>query len=335
MPHTCVHVTNSSQIGDARRTALRVAEGAGFSEVRRGEVAIVATELATNLTRHAVDGQLFVQRLCSSGAEWLELLAVDRGPGMKDVQRCMQDGYSTAGTPGNGLGAIRRLSDEFDVFSTESRGTVVLSRFKTDAVCAPSSFAVGAVSQPAPNEDACGDTWRVAGSGDDVAVMVADGLGHGSAAAEAAEYARDVFDDDPFAGDTDFYQRLHTRLLGTRGAALARAVVRSGVVSYAGVGNISGSLVGLTSGRGLPSQNGIVGAESRRIATMSGYEWPPRGLLLMHSDGLTSRWSLSAYPGLVLRHPAVVAAVLTRDHTRGRDDVTVVAVRAADRSAAV
>lgn len=328
MTQRCLPLTETSEIGDARRTTLRIADQAGFSEVRRGEIAIVVTELATNLIRHAVDGRLFVQRLCSSGAEWLELLAVDRGPGMADVQRCLQDGYSTAGTPGNGFGAIRRLSDEFDVFSTETKGTVVLSRFRIDGECAPSLFAVGATSQPAPNEEACGDIWRVAVHGDDVAVMVADGLGHGSAAAEAAEEAASVFETDPFLDDAAFYQRLHRRLAGTRGAALARAIVHDGQVSYTGVGNISGSLIGPHAGRGLPSQNGIVGAESRRIVTNPSYEWPSRGLLLMHSDGLVSRWTLNAYPGLVLRHPAIIAAVLARDYTRGRDDVTVVAVRA-------
>lgn len=331
MLQTCIPVAGTTHVGDARRTTLRLADACGFNDVRRGEIAIVITELATNLARHAVGGQLFVQRLCSAGAEWLEVLSVDRGPGIKDLQRSLRDGYSTAGTPGNGLGAIRRLSDEFDVFSTEAKGTVVMCRFKTSTMCAPSPFVVGAVTQPAPREVVNGDTWRVAAHGNDVAVMVADGLGHGSGAAEAADGAAAVFGDDPFAEDTSFYQRLHARLTGTRGAALARAIVKAGRVSYTGVGNIAGSLVGLHSSRGLPSQNGIVGAELRRITSLPPYDWPPRGLLLMHSDGLISRWSLNAYPGLLLRHPAIITAVLTRDYSRGRDDVTAVAVRVAER----
>lgn len=334
MLQACIPVTDASQVGDVRRTTLRIANAAGFTEVRLGEIAIAVTELATNLARHAVRGAVFVQHLRSGGADWLELLAVDSGPGINNLQRCLQDGYSTAGTPGNGLGAIRRFSDEFDVFSTEAKGTVVLSRFKTNALQPPSPFVVGAISQPVAHEEACGDSWRVATSGDDVAVMVVDGLGHGVAAAEAADCATAVFNDDPFAVDAAFYQRLHVKLLGTRGAALARAIVRSGQVSYSGVGNIAGCLIGLEQSRGLPSQNGIVGAASPRVNTMPAYEWPSHGLLLMHSDGLLSRWSLSPYPGLVLKHPAIIAAVLARDFSRGRDDVTVVAVRRNDRSAA-
>ena len=135
MTQACLSLNETSEIGDARRTTLRMADQAGFSETRRGEIAIVVTELATNLIRHAVDGQLFVQRLCSAGAEWFEMLAVDRGPGMTDVQRCLQDGYSTAGTPGNGL-APSAACPTNSMFSTEAKGTVVLSRFRLDTACA-------------------------------------------------------------------------------------------------------------------------------------------------------------------------------------------------------
>ena len=57
------------------------------------------------------------------------------------------------------------------------------------------------------------------------------------------------------------------------------------------------------------------------------YPVPERGLLIMHSDGLQSRWSLEKYAGLVGQHPGVIAGVLYRDYTRGRDDVTVAAVQ--------
>ena len=57
------------------------------------------------------------------------------------------------------------------------------------------------------------------------------------------------------------------------------------------------------------------------------YNWGPGSLLVLHSDGLSNRWSLDAYPGLVMRHPSVIAAVLHRDFYRGRDDATVVVVK--------
>ena len=69
-----------------------------------------------------------------------------------------------------------------------------------------------------------------------------------------------------------------------------------------------------------------VGAEMRKVESFD-YDCPEHALLVMHSDGLQSRWSLEAYPGLVHRHPATVAAILYRDFVRGRDDITVVVVR--------
>ena len=126
---TMVMVTESSQVGEARRTAARMGEAAGLNETARGKIAIAVTELANNLVRYAREGRLFFQiHRESRGGPFLELISVDRGPGMADTNRCMEDGFSTGGTPGNGLGAVRRLSDEFDIDSTPAAGTVILSR---------------------------------------------------------------------------------------------------------------------------------------------------------------------------------------------------------------
>ena len=127
----CITVSDASQVGEVRRTVARMAQTLSMSEARRGDAAIVATELATNLVRHAVHGRMFVQVMSHGPSQWLELLSVDGGPGMADVQRCLQDGYSTAGTPGNGLGAVKRLSDQFDVHSMPAKGTAIVSRIAT------------------------------------------------------------------------------------------------------------------------------------------------------------------------------------------------------------
>jgi hypothetical protein len=157
--------------------------------------------------------------------------------------------------------------------------------------------------------------------------MVADGLGHGPDASEAAERAGNVFDEDPFCQFGQFFQRAHRALLGSRGAAVACAHVDArGDVRYAGVGNIAGMLVGTERSRGLPSDNGTVGVQMRSALHSTAYAWPEHGVLVMHSDGLTGRAALDNYPGLLLRHPSVVAAVLYKDFLRGRDDATVVAV---------
>jgi anti-sigma regulatory factor (Ser/Thr protein kinase) len=321
-------VEDASQVGHARRAAGRAAESAGLSESRRGMVAIVTTELATNLFRYARNGRLLVQALRSAAGVCVEVLAIDSGPGMRDLSRCLEDGYSSGGTRGTGLGAVRRLSDEFDVYSTES-GTVVACRIRADDwdAAARPRFSFGAVSIPAPAESVCGDSWRMAEENGAAAIMVADGLGHGPLAAEAAGRASRAFDSDPFAECDRFFERAHVEVQGSRGVAIARArVTATGGVRFAGVGNIGATLLGLDHRRGLPSQNGTVGVLMRKPPRPLDYDWPERGLLVMHSDGVMARWSVDPYPGLLVRHPAIVAATLFRDFVRGPDDATVVVI---------
>jgi anti-sigma regulatory factor (Ser/Thr protein kinase) len=321
-----IAVSDPSQVGEVRRAVSRLSQTVPLSATRRADASIVATELATNLVRHARDGRMLLQVIPFGTSGWLEMLAVDAGPGMTDVQRCLQDGYSTGGTPGNGLGAVKRLSDHFDVHSAPAKGTVIVSRIATVTVPA-NVFEVGAVTLSAPGEEVCGDTWRSIEREREIAVMVADGLGHGPDAAAAAHLAGEAFEGQPFAAPDQFFQHAHRLLNGSRGAAVARAVIgSSGEVQYAGIGNIAGSVVGTERSRGMASQNGTVGVQIRSHVSSFAHVLPSPGVLLMHSDGITSRWSFDQYPGLLLRHPAVIAGVLSRDFVRGRDDATVLVV---------
>jgi hypothetical protein len=228
---------------------------------------------------------------------------------------------------------VRRLSTQFDVWSAAGMGTVVLARLLAGgaAAQAPASVARrwGAINKPVKGEHQCGDTWRAVARGDGaVAAFVADGLGHGPAAAEAANATARAFDVDPFADLKRILETAHAIGRGTRGAAVAAAQLdpARGTLRYAGVGNISGTLVDGTARRGLSSHNGTIGAHLHKVHEFE-YPWPQRGgVLVMHSDGLGTRWDPAAYPGLMQRHPAVVAGVLYRDFARGRDDVTVLVI---------
>jgi hypothetical protein len=92
------------------------------------------------------------------------------------------------------------------------------------------------------------------------------------------------------------------------------------------VGNIAAHLITRHDRRQLVSHNGIVGSNVRKVQEFDA-PWTEDTLLVLHSDGLQSRWHLDDYPGLAMCHPALIAGVLYRDHARGRDDVTVVVVR--------
>ena len=184
---TIIPVSETSQIGEARRQANRLAELAGFDEPHRGKAAIIATELATNLVRHARGGEIHLQTVNGSSPISMDITAVDRGPGMGDLSKCLSDGYSTGGTAGNGLGAVRRMATEFDIHTAEG-GTIVFTRLNQQAgvVVDKAWFRWSVISRPAPHEVVCGDSWRIAAQGDELAILIADGLGHGPQAAEAA-----------------------------------------------------------------------------------------------------------------------------------------------------
>lgn len=325
-----LEVTDPSHVGECRRAALKMAQRWSFDETHTGRVAIVATELARNLIQHAGTGELLIQPIEYETQTQIEFLAIDSGSGMADIARCLHDGYSTTGTPGTGLGAVRRMSAAFDVYSQPGAGTVVLARVGITDVAVldavpHTSLHFGTLSVALRGELECGDSWSIAQDSMRHSVLVIDGLGHGPLAAAAASAATAAFARHPFAPPADAMRQLHRSLAGTRGAAAACLTLdqEKGQVHYSGVGNIAGVLATAGSQRGMVSHNGTLGLTLGRTQQLE-YDWSPRSVLILHSDGVSSRWSLAAYPELIAHHPAIIAAVLYRDRSRGRDDATVV-----------
>jgi anti-sigma regulatory factor (Ser/Thr protein kinase) len=331
-PHLAIPISEPSQVGEARRTATRLAQELGFDESTSGRAALVVTELGTNLARHASQGLLLLgRRETTGGAPWLEVVSLDHGPGMADVQKCLADGFSTGGTPGNGLGAVQRMADGFSVHSVAGNGTAIVARIGVPGrPAAPAgAYEVGGISLTAPGESRCGDAWSFRLQGQKASVMVADGLGHGPHAAEAAEAAVAVFES---TGGTPraVLERAHERMRSTRGAAVAMAELdaHEGTIVFAGAGNITGRLVSGIEDRTLLSQHGTLGVQIRKLSDVA-YAWPAHALLVLHSDGITSRWSLRESAGVLRCDPTLIAAWIIREHRRGRDDATVVVIKRA------
>jgi anti-sigma regulatory factor (Ser/Thr protein kinase) len=335
IPHLDIHVAEQSQVGEARRAASRLCLTHGFDETARGRVALLVTELGTNLARHATGGRLLMD--CSASADGLqfEILSIDSGPGMADVGRCLRDGYSSGNTPGTGFGAVQRLSTDFSVFSVAGKGTVILSRVWVPALGAPnpapvaSRFAYAGICLAAPFEDVSGDAWQFRVTGDTAMLALADGLGHGPLAADAAGVAIAAFERST-GSPAQVLEQAHAAMRSTRGAAMAvaRLDATAGTLDFAGAGNIAGRVVSGIVDRSLMSQNGTLGLQIRKIQDLT-LAWPAHALVILHSDGLTSRWKLDEAPGLIQCDPAVIAGWLIREHTRGQDDVAVVVVKRA------
>lgn len=329
-----------SRVGEARRLAADMATRLGFDAIQSGRIAVVVNELGNNLLRHAVGGRLLIGTRAVGDNVAIELISMDQGPGMSDIQTCLRDGYSTAGSAGQGLGAIRRMTDDFDIHSQPGGGTLVLARFHrerdgTDLPRRLAGFAVGAVCLAAPGERVSGDGWAVRidtdANGDAVAeVMVVDGLGHGPDAAAAADAALTAFDVPRPPGAGRFLELAHAALRGTRGAALAAARLdaRAGRIRYAGAGNVIGRILSGVEDRTLLTQHGTAGVQLRTVQEQE-VAWPAHALLLLFSDGVQSRWQLDDGT-LLQRDPALVAAFVIWKFYRGRDDATVVVIRRAE-----
>lgn len=326
-----VPVADRSRIAEARRAAMDLAAACGLDEGDRGRLGLIATELATNLIKHAGDGVLIASAFDDRQGAGVEILTLDKGPGIADVQRALVDGMSTAGTSGHGLGAIQRQSDEFAVYSRANSGTAVMARVRKPGGAKGGKLAtIGAVNDPYPGETVSGDAWAHVGSDNELSLFVVDGTGHGIAAASAAQVAVASFLSNSDKERTLAAHNIHRALAPTRGGAIAIANVglADKIVRFIGVGNIVAVLADGANIKRMVSNHGTAGHIAPRIREFS-YPFTNDALIVLHSDGLSAKWDLNDYPGLSSAHPSLVAGVLFRDFRRGRDDATVVAMRAA------
>ncbi|WP_175115452.1 ATP-binding protein, partial [Paraburkholderia solisilvae] len=130
--HASFDIADASSVAFARRGAGEAAQKCALNETDVGRLALIVTEAATNILKHAQHGEVLVRELpphgnggAPGGSGGVEVLAIDRGPGIADVRAAFDDGRSTVGTSGTGLGAIRRLSDELSIYSQPRLGTIV------------------------------------------------------------------------------------------------------------------------------------------------------------------------------------------------------------------
>jgi anti-sigma regulatory factor (Ser/Thr protein kinase) len=323
-------ITHASDVAAARRAGQKLADALGFDDTKAGRLAIIITEAATNILKHAGEGTVTIMRTQSGVAmAGVDVVAVDNGPGIGDLEFSLRDGVSTAGTAGTGLGALRRQADEFDVWTRHGRGAAFFMRVWQGATPPePCGMEVGALCTPLAGEEACGDGWAVSCNADGATLLGVDGLGHGPEAAKAAAGAIQALEKRPAAAPADVLQTAHELLRLTRGAALSAARVDygSGDLRFAGIGNVGGLVYDGMARRALVSHNGIVGHNMRKVQEFTA-PFPPGALCVLYSDGIQSQWDLGDYPGLHVRAPALVAAVLMRDFIRRRDDAMVLVAR--------
>ncbi len=323
-------LTDRSGVAEVRRKAVDLAERLGFPTSDISNVAIVATEAATNLIKHAKQAELIIQWRNAVGVPEIEIIAIDKGPGINDLAGSLGDGYSTTGTFGTGLGAIRRLSSKFDIHTDGTKGTALLARMRPAKaeIKPPPIMEIGAVVIPKRGETACGDDWASSVNHSKIRIVVADGLGHGVLAAEASQKATQAFLEKTDLAPVDQIKHIHNSVVDTRGAvgAVAEIDIEQQQVRYSGIGNISGVIFTPEKLKSMVSHGGILGRQFARSREYV-YPWSQESILVLHTDGLTNKWKMDDYPGLRSKQTSLIAAVLYRDANRGNDDCAVVVVK--------
>ncbi|MCO8308622.1 MULTISPECIES: SpoIIE family protein phosphatase [Streptomyces] len=326
-PTAQVRVDHHSAVHLAAETAREVARGCELPGALPDQAAVIASELATNLNKHASDGTLYVQPLPLGHG--VEILAADRGPGMQDPERCLADGYTTTGTLGVGLGAVSRMATHFTLRSAEGPepGTWVCARLAPPGERRPEWQGVGSVCLPAEGEEECGDARAIVDTDSGRTAVVLDGLGHGRLAAEAAQAALRTFHAEPDRPLPEVLARMNQALRHTRGAAVGLLRLHPDRADYCGIGNIRALALspGGVSHR-LTGQPGVVGW-GMPTPRVHGFPLPRGATAVLHSDGVDARWALDPPPFVLRLPPPLLSAALAHGHRRVRDDATVLAAR--------
>lgn len=339
-----IEITDEARVGAARRAVHEYAERLGFTEKELAEIDIVVQELGTNAVTYASQNCWLHYTTTLGLRPGLELFYWDAGPGIYNIDRAVRDGVSTSGSLGTGLGAIRRLMDQFDLYSTvrttsklslasarrTTHGTAVMAR-KWSAGARPDALEtnrVGVWSRPHPGETTNGDAYLIKTHGPCKLFAVVDGLGHGQGARQAADTALDSLNEWRGEPLEEVFTAVHDVLRATRGAVMSIVVINDELeeMHCAGVGNVSVRVYNAPERVTPISSHGTLGARMGRMRVWK-QKWAEGAIAIMASDGLSESWDIKSYPNLLERHPQILAGILMRDYARTSDDATVLVAK--------
>lgn len=327
-PHVRLKLHDRSYSIIVKKEVRRIAETVGFPAYRLAEIDIIISEMVSNLNKHSHEGEALVR----SFANGIELISIDHGPGMANSTEMLKDGVSTTKTLGHGLGAIRRLSDDFDIYSVAGWGTIVLSRvykIKPSLTRERKLISLHSVMLPKPGQQVCGDAFDVIEKKYVYKIIALDGLGHGPEAANASQAAIKEFLNCENSTPVETLREIHSKIKGTRGAVgmILHLDVAGGSLSFTGLGNISARLMSLGKNKSLISYNGIIGHTIPNTLTNNIILLSPQETLIVHSDGLKSRWDIDRLPNIMDHDGSVVASALYKDFSRKTDDLLILVVK--------
>lgn len=306
--------------GDITLAAMTVASSPrylqAFARDERGVIGTVVSELATNIIKYAGHGTIRIEPLLQDGRAGVRVQAIDRGPGIPDIEAALRDGFSTSGTLGLGLPAVRRLMDVMDIRCPEGGGTHIeairwsrrpgmgnpsnrdtrVSAAKERKADHPLQLKIETRQRSYRLHPVCGDrSWHHQTDGYALLVHM-DGTGHGFAAHDATDHIVRAVEAHiaqwPAKPDAGLLPRLlddcHEAAKGTVGAAITLALIdrSSATLHQMGVGNTCIMLFSAGGWEGV-SREGAIGLRYRP-PVIGSHPLRAGDSVVMFSDGLSS-----------------------------------------------
>jgi anti-sigma regulatory factor (Ser/Thr protein kinase) len=326
--HVALKADDRSYFAILKKQVHTMAKAGGFSEQKVGEIDIIVAEMVSNLVKHAGGGQVLVKLVEEKGAQGIELISIDHGPGMTDITRMVADGVSTKNTLGQGLGAMKRLSEKFQVYSLKDWGTIILCRVfekNLQDFTKPAKEETRYIVLPKPGEEACGDGVACKSTATHIKLFLGDGLGHGPEAAIAIKVGIKAFENDRTNDPVDIIKQINEAARKTRGLVGMVAVfdIRQKQWNLCGVGNTMARVSSNEKSHTYMSYNGIIGLNVPNTLKVQEVPYAAGQYVVLCSDGFKSKWDTIKYPVIHKYDPSILAAALLKDYARQTDDMSV------------
>lgn len=319
---------DQASVSVARETVRACGASVGLDRTLIESVVVAASELVHNQLRHARRGQFAVRAVKRGAVPGIEIVAADQGPGIADPALALQGPGPSGASLGAGLSGARRMTHELDLDVRAGEGTCV--RARAFAAPLPRRREVGILGRALVTEPVSGDHAAFVRDGDALVLAVVDGIGHGPLAHDASGHAVATFLAHAAASPIAVLDACDRALVGTRGAVMsvARIDEGTGVVEQAGVGNVTMRIERWRSSRILSGSTATLGTRGpRRKPLAESVPLDPREVVLMYTDGLTTRVDLSGEPELLHEHPIVIAQRVMAGFARPNDDALVLVAR--------
>lgn len=330
--HAVFKATDRSYFAILKKEIHAIAKQAGLNDKRAGETDLIVAEMATNLVKHGGGGNLLVKIIEENKIPGIEIISIDNGHGMADVNKMIADGTSTKQTLGLGLGTMKRLSNFFQVYSLKDWGTIVLSRIFSKEIppySKPPRAEIKSVVIPKPGETACGDGFYSVTTKDHVKIFLGDGLGHGIEADEVVQKAGAAFKECEETNPCEIISYINTSVRKTRGLVGSVAVLNTKEKTWrlCGVGNITARISGPSFMKNYMAYNGIIGLNVPKTLNAQEVPYEKGQNLILCSDGIKTRWDMLKYTAITRYDLSILCAAILKDYTRNTDDASVATVK--------